>query len=507
MRTEIIDLSQLTDSRELMLKKSPPAVSVFVSIIAIIVAVALVWACFGEIDTYVSASGEIRTQETVSTITLSTGGKLKEIFLQDGSVVKKGEAIFTFESDYYKEQKNIVSQQISDKETDIDNYNRLISAIKEEKNTFNESTEQSFYYQYLSFKTELDTALTQISESNKQNADTKAELNNSIYQAKNRLKEVELLYKEFSNLYSSIKNDTAYNGKVNIVIDTYNIYASSREKAKAVYDNYLSTYEKLIKLQTENPNSVTEEQLSQAEYSKNSALADLDSIKLTTLSEISNQLMEIEAQITTYNANITSYTIQRDSLTDNKTTESTTERIKDSYYLSINSTIEKINSEVEALNVQLLEIEEAISNCCIKAMLDGTIVFAQDISVGDILGAGTTIAKIVPKSDNYQVVIYIPEYNISSVGVGQTVEFSFTSISVTDYGKVYGEILTISDDSFMNQADGQKFYKAIASIEKTELINKYGEKRIVKTGMLTDVRMITGKQRIIFWLLDKLNFV
>ena len=106
MRTELIDLNEMTDSRELMLKKSPQAISVFVSILAIIIVIALVWACFGEIDTYVSASGEIRTQETVSTITLSTGGKLKEILLQDGSVVKKDEVIFTFESDYYEEQKN-----------------------------------------------------------------------------------------------------------------------------------------------------------------------------------------------------------------------------------------------------------------------------------------------------------------------------------------------------------------------------------------------------------------
>lgn len=55
--------------------------------------------------------------------------------------------------------------------------------------------------------------------------------------------------------------------------------------------------------------------------------------------------------------------------------------------------------------------------------------------------------------------------------------------------------------------NGQKFYKATASIDKTELTNKHGGKRNIKTGMLVESHTITGTQSIMTWLLDKLSFI
>lgn len=507
MRDEIIDIKELTDSREVMMKKSPPAITAFISIVAVILVVALVWSCFGKIDTYVTSTGEVRTQAPASTITLTNGGKIKKVLFEDGANVKKGDTVFEFDSEYYEEQKSIISNQISDKQVDIDNYNRLIKSIKDDKNVFDKNTEAEFYYQYENYRLELDATVNQISTNNEQVSSSKSELEQNISQTESNLQDTEDLYNEFTKLYDAIDNDTKYKGNHNLVLNTYNTYVSSRSKAQASYDSYVLAYDNLTQRQKEEPDSVTNEQIMQAEYSKNSALADLNSVKISTLSEISSQLLELGQQINTYKANIESYNLKIDALSTDNTKETSIEKIKNSYYSSINNTIKTLYSEIDSLNTQILEIDEAVSNLSLKAEQDGVLIYAHDLAIGDTISSGTTMASIVPNTNDYTVVIYIPENNVFAIKVGQKIEYTFTSISATDFGKVYGEILTISKDSFSNQSDGQKYYKATASIEKTELSNKEGEKRNIKVGMLAEVHIITGTQSIMTWLLDKLNFL
>lgn len=507
MRTEIIDIKDISDSREVMMKKSPLAISVFISIIAVIVAVALVWACFGKIDTYVEASGEVRTKESISTITLANGGKIKNILLEDGAIVKKGDTIFECDSEYYEDQKQVISKQISNKKTEIDHHNKLIKAIETDKNLFDKEAETEFYYQFVNYRSELDATVAQITGNNKQITASKKELKKSIYQAKRNMKDTERLYHEFSKLYKAIDNNTKYISDIKSVSDIYNVYVVSRDKAQGLYDNSVLAYTNLLELQTANPNSVTKEEITQAEYAKSSALADLNSIKVSTLSEISSKLLELQNQIKAYTSNIEGYILKKDAMAFDETTKTTIEKIKNSYYLSISNTVKNINNEIDSLKTQLLEIDEVIKNCNIQAAHDGVLIYAQEIAVGDTINSGTTIASIVPNSNDCSVIIYIPEHNVSALNVGQKVGYSFASISITDFGKVYGEILAISNDSFTNQSNGQKYYKATASIEKTELTNKDGEKRNIKVGMLTEVNVITGTQSIMSWLLDKLNFI
>ena len=166
MRNEMIEMKDLSDSREVMMKKAPPAISIFISIVAIIVVVALAWCYFGQMDTYVTASGEIRTQESVSTIVLTNGGKISNVYLKEGDSVKKGDVILECDSKYYAEQKRIVNGQINDKNNELADYNRLINSIENDSNMFNKETEAEFYYQFEDYRLEINSVTAQIKDNN-----------------------------------------------------------------------------------------------------------------------------------------------------------------------------------------------------------------------------------------------------------------------------------------------------------------------------------------------------
>lgn len=507
MRNEIIDIKDLTDSREVMMKKAPPAMTIFIAIVASILVVAIIWSCFGKIDTYVNATGEVRTEYPESTITLTSSGKIEKILLDDGSTVKKGDTILEFDDSYYSEQKNNIEAQISTKKSDIDKYTKLIKAIKDDQNLFDEKTEAVFYYQFKNYQLESNSAAEQISSNTAQISATREELEQNIAQTTKTMQDTETLHDEFSKLYDSINKDTQYTGDNQIILNLYNSYNASHDKAQAIYDNALLLYNNLIKVNTENPNSISQNEISQAEATKNAALADLNSVKTSTLSDISTKLLELEQQIDVYKANIESYNLKIKNLATNGTAPTSLNSIKNSYYATINNSIKALENEIATLENQKLEIDEALSNFYLKAEQNGVLMYNENLAEGDIISAGTTIANIIPETNCYTIILYIPEYKISEVKVGQKVEYSFNSISKTDFGKVYGELLSVSKDSFLNQADGQKYYKATSSIKKTELENDKGEKRNIQVGMNVEVHIITGSQKIIVWLLDKLNFM
>lgn len=506
MRAELIDMKDLSDSREVMEKKAPPSIIIFISILAVVLVVALVWSYYGKLDTYITASGEIRPESDVGTLTLLNSGKIKDVFYKDGDEVSKGDILISFDSNYYISQKVNIENQITKNKQDIENYNKLIDSIKSDENLFDETSDGVFYYEYENYELELESTLQQISDSNSQVNYSEKELDQAIANATSNLDDVKSSYNEYSSFYNTIKNDEEYTGSNEGLAILYTNYKNLSSKAQIVYDSAVSSYDALMKLKEETPDSVTDVQIEQAEYAKNTAYADLMAIKNNMLLEINGTLSELQQQKNTLNANIDGYKLNKAALSYSNNADETEEQIKNSYYININNTIDSIENQIETLNSQLHSIEESISQSDIKAGQSGIITYNQSFSVGDTLNAGTTIGTIIPSSESINVTLYIPEFYISQVNVGQKVEYTFNSISVTDFGKVYGEITEISADSFTDQASGQKFYKAAATIDKNILESDSGEIRALKTGMIVEVHAITGSQRILYWLLDKLNF-
>lgn len=506
MRNELIDIAELSDSREVMAQKTPPSIRWFIVIVAVIVAVALVFANFGEIDTYVKASGEVRPSAPVSTITIPNGGKLSEILFHDGANIKKGDVLFRFDCDYYLSQKDFAESQIANKNTEIENYNRLIEAIESDTNSFDKGIEPKFYYQYKSYEIEANNAISNIDSSDNQLQASLSEIETAISQSEASLEKAKGSYSDYKAFYKVISDNGTYKGNNQTLKDSFNSYQISLDKAQAVYQGYKLQYDTLKRQHKDNSDIVTKEQVEQALYAMNSAHADVEAVTAGLLAQINEITLSLEQEIVTHESAIESYKTKKESLIQTENKDSTVQQIKDQYFLNINNAISTLYMEIDSINEQLVSINETIMQSEIKAESDGVLVYSQEFSIGDSLSAGIVLGTVVPSTESHEVVIYIPEYSIGEVSEEQEVEYIFSSISSTDFGKVYGTLTDISKDSFVDQSTGQKFYKAVGTITKTVLSNKTGESRKIQAGMLVEVHAITGRRTVLNWLLDKLNF-
>ena len=108
MKGIVIDLKDITDSREVMESKESPSIRWFIYILTFAIIVAVALACTFEVDEYTKVTGEIKTIDAASSVISSSTSKLKEVNVSEGKSVKNGEVLYVLDVDYAKERKNML---------------------------------------------------------------------------------------------------------------------------------------------------------------------------------------------------------------------------------------------------------------------------------------------------------------------------------------------------------------------------------------------------------------
>lgn len=111
MKPILMNINEISDSREVYDSRPNPFFAIFIYTILGIVAVVLLWAYFGRIDIVVKSEGILRPNSKVATIINTYGGTLEKVSVIDGSFVKEGDILYIIEHedllaelDYYNEQ-------------------------------------------------------------------------------------------------------------------------------------------------------------------------------------------------------------------------------------------------------------------------------------------------------------------------------------------------------------------------------------------------------------------
>ena len=150
MREEIIDLSELTESREMLQAREPKFISSFIWLVLLLFASSFLWMWFGEIDIVVKATGVVRPVGNVSIIRSIYGGKLEQIFYKEGLKVKKGDPLFLIETSSLEREKENLMQKKKRLEKEAENLEKMQRSVQEGKNLFTEE-DLHYYNWFLSY--------------------------------------------------------------------------------------------------------------------------------------------------------------------------------------------------------------------------------------------------------------------------------------------------------------------------------------------------------------------
>ena len=141
-----------------------------------------------------------------------------------------------------------------------------------------------------------------------------------------------------------------------------------------------------------------------------------------------------------------------------------------------------------------------------KAQMTGVINSNVELVEGDYLSSGIQVLSILPKdSGMYKAYIYVNNQDIGKLEVGMGVKFNVYAYPNTDYGYLTGEITKISEDLKVDSSSSTSYYLVEAALDSVEMIDDHGNSAQLKSGMACNAKIITERESILKFVLDKLN--
>jgi HlyD family secretion protein len=170
-------------------------------------------------------------------------------------------------------------------------------------------------------------------------------------------------------------------------------------------------------------------------------------------------------------------------------------------------TIFSLQNNLDSLYKELVQIRLSIAEASVYAPIDGTINLYSELGAGDYVQAGSEIATIVPDAEGaLKIQIAVSNADIAELQTGQEVRYRFAALPYSDYGELSGSITKISSDARRDN-NGGSYYLIEGELSGYSLRDRGGAEESVKVGMAVEARVITHTRKIVYWVLDKLNFI
>ncbi|MBN1409844.1 MAG: HlyD family efflux transporter periplasmic adaptor subunit [Spirochaetales bacterium] len=175
---------------------------------------------------------------------------------------------------------------------------------------------------------------------------------------------------------------------------------------------------------------------------------------------------------------------------------------------------QEINLEEESskrLKEKLAVVNINIAECIKKSPITGRLQIVSEYNVGDYLPAGAEMLKVIPDDANaFKIELMVPNKDIANIKAGVEVVYNFAALPNDEYDPIKGIITSIPEDiaKGINSSFSEGFgYLVSGSLATTIVTDKKGNPVNLKAGMLCDARIIVSKRRILFYLLDTLDFI
>ncbi len=455
----ILPIEEISDSVEMLHEKPSKGMAAFVWILVALLTCALIWCYLGEIDYYLRASGAVRTTQNASNISSISTGRISEINIAEGDIVRKGDVLLTL--DIVEISQNLQSFEEEKLRLEEENLNleKLKKSVTDGENYFNydETSEKNYYLKYEKYISDLNN----ISENSAKNTDI-----NSDLQA------LQTLRKSVQNNYNYFLNNTSvYSLQFETYVKKISEYDTQIKKLYKEYENALALYE--IGGISKSDYEQTTQNYKLEVNNKESYILDF--------------MLDLEQKI--------------DSFSDVNFDENlSAENLKINTLSSAEEQIKANEKNITSVEKQIADLMLGLDNSKITAPIDGTINMYSNLGNSDIIASGQVIATIIPSSDeNYKLTTYIPSADIAESKVGQNVRLRFAAYPYKEYGEFSGKIESISTDVRTDENIGS-YYVADVSIDDMANLE-------LVSGMECEVLVVTKQRKIIFWLLEKLDFL
>lgn len=500
MKENILEISEITYSREMYEAKPRPFVSAFIYIFLAIILGLITWTYFSELDIVSRGNGIVRPNEHISTLKVQYTGKLTEVNVREGLMVEEGDVLYSVEHEDLLLQQSELEDNIEDINAIIISLKSYETSINNEEETFEQASKYNGIYQ-IKFK----NYLANLDYLNYQKETTKLQLakNNQtaiISQQLERLRNDLILMNSLKQSIYQGKNllsDSKYSAQYEDYFFKIQQHETELSYLEESLDKSLALFEAGI---------IAENEYETEKYNYESKVLAFEQYKINYLSDLEDSITQVTNSIAQYEAQYQTEQVTR-LLLSNAEENGDSEIQK--YYLdtlvAVQDEIKNYEEQLETYITNLDSISLQINQAMIKAPVSGRINLLSKVAKGDYVSLGSELATIIPEDEySYTVDIALPNKEVAGIEIGDLIKFQFSALPYKEYGDFTGTVTNISTD-IKNDASGGSYYLVEAKLDDAQVISYKGEIRDIKVGMTCEAFIITEQKKILYWLLEKIN--
>jgi epimerase transport system membrane fusion protein len=148
---------------------------------------------------------------------------------------------------------------------------------------------------------------------------------------------------------------------------------------------------------------------------------------------------------------------------------------------------------------RMIALQDIDRRTSITTPVDGIVNGMQVHGAGEVVGPGAIIAEVVPQTNEFIIEANVSPIDIDRVTEGQEATISFSAFSSGLVPTIYGTVIGISADRFIDQTTGAPYY--LARVEVTpEGMADMGDLTLV-SGMPAEVFINTGSRSFLQYVL------
>ena len=160
-------------------------------------------------------------------------------------------------------------------------------------------------------------------------------------------------------------------------------------------------------------------------------------------------------------------------------------------------TLGETQTTVRDYNERRKSLLDVVARTTVRAPVAGTVNGMQIHTIGGVITPGTTIAEVIPQSDELIIEARVSPLDIDRVFEGQEANIRFSSFA-SSIPTIFGEVMSVSGDSFTDQPTGTQYYLARINVYPESIVN-LDELELIP-GMPADVFIRTGARTFLQYL-------
>lgn len=162
-------------------------------------------------------------------------------------------------------------------------------------------------------------------------------------------------------------------------------------------------------------------------------------------------------------------------------------------------------AELSARMQALPALADRLRRTIVRAPLAGKVNRVLVTTVGGTVRSGEPLVEIVPNNEVLVVEALVSPKDVAAVRIGQKAKIGITAYDSGIYGRMDGEVITLSPDATVNERTGETHYTVKVRTAGRPLIGPDGRPVRIGPGMVAEVSLLGEKRSVLSYLLTPIT--